>query len=313
MVEAGLVARDARVRLVLLTLKRLCHDPRVRQERSRHGDQVAARVAQDVFGRLRVVDPIRRAESDLAVRAQERAQFLRREDKRRARHARANRGHARLVPADARVDHVDAGVGELRREGARLFKRHAVFDEFEQRQPEDEREPGLARGLPHAPCDSQSQPRAVLGGAAVVVGALVRARGEELVEQITLRAHHLNPIVAGRFRQLGAPRKVVDRALDVLGRQRSRRRHADWGLLCHRRNGERVVRVAPRVQDLHGNQAAGVVHRLCHHQVVVNLALRRQFRRHGRDPPFAVRRQAARDDEADAAESALRVELGHVV
>lgn len=52
--------------------------------------------------------------------------------------------------------------------------------------------------------------------AAPLVVALVGARGEKFVNQIALRAHHLDAVIARFARQLGAVGKIIDQRQDLI-------------------------------------------------------------------------------------------------
>ena len=56
---------------------------------------------------------------------------------------------------------------------------------------------------------------ALLDAAAPGIGARVRARGDELVDQIALAAHDLDAVVAGVLRELRAADEIADRPFDA--------------------------------------------------------------------------------------------------
>src|SRR3546814_2770196 len=71
----------------------------------------------------------------------------------------------------------------------------AAFDQVEHRQSVNDDEVRPA-GLAHAAHDFHREAHAVFRAAAPAVVALVGARNRELVEQVALRAHHLDAVVA---------------------------------------------------------------------------------------------------------------------
>ena len=71
--------------------------------------------------------------------------------------------------------------------------------------------------------DFQHEPRAVLDGAAVVVGAPIRAVLQELIQQIAVRAVDLDAVKARALGVLRAPLECRDDAGNLFSFQRSRR------------------------------------------------------------------------------------------
>ena len=69
----------------------------------------------------------------------------------------------------------------------------------------------------------QVQTRPVLDRAAVLIGPLIRARMQKLVQQIAVRAMDLYAVEAGILRVLSARAKLLHHATDLLGRKRPRR------------------------------------------------------------------------------------------
>ena len=65
---------------------------------------------------------------------------------------------------------------------------------------------------------STAKPPAVLRRAAPLVGALVGARREELVDEVALGAHDLDAVVAGLAGERGRRGEVVDLARDAPAR-----------------------------------------------------------------------------------------------
>ena len=137
----------------------------------------------------------------------------------------------------------------------------------------------------------EQQPRAVFDRAAVRVGALVRARTDELVEQIAVGAVDLDAIEAGVERMAGAALVLAHDVGQLLDLQRARRfeRHQhplaelvlDEGLALRpdrrrrdRRHAvglQRGVRNAADMPQLQEDPAAGLVHGVGHQAPAVDL------------------------------------------
>ena len=122
-----------------------------------------------------------------------------------------DRRHPRLVPADAGVEDGDAGLLEQVGELDDLVPGLAALDQVEQRDPVDDREVGadqLAGPAHHL----DREPHPVARRPAPLVGAVVGAGGEELVDQVALGAHDLDGVVPGllaRARRTGRSRWPV--------------------------------------------------------------------------------------------------------
>ena len=143
------------------------------------------------------------------------------------------------------------------------------------------------------------------GRAAPLVGAVVGARGQELVDQVALGAHDLDRVVA---RLPGEPTdagEVARRLVDALGRQGGRSKGRDRRLLRRGADAERVVAVAAGVQHLHRDRAALVVHRAGDLAVPHRLQPDGHLRGERLEPAALVGRVAAGHDQADATAGAL--------
>ena len=94
-------------------------------------------------------------------------------------------------------------------------QRAAVVDQIEHRQAVDDNEivaGALAYRLNHLYGETHA-PGII---AAPLVVALVGARGEKFVNQIALRAHHLDAVISRFTRQLGAVGKIIDQRQDLI-------------------------------------------------------------------------------------------------
>ena len=309
-VQAGLVAGDARVDPVLAALESLADPGGIGQEGPRHGHQIGLSLGQDRLRVLRHGDAVGRRDRhrDLGL---QRGGRLREGS---ARDARDDRGHAGLVPADAGVEDVDACVLELMGQGDDVLPGLGAVDQVHQGDPVDDRQP-RGRGA-HRADDLHREATTALGVAAPVVLALIRALGQELVEQVALRAHDLDGVVAGLLGEHGAAGEVLDRGPDLLVGQLSGGERADGGLRGRGGDRLRVIGVAPRVQDLQGQQAAGLVDGVGEDPVMGRLGGIRELAAPGGEAAFAVGAEAAGDHQAGSAAGALgevRGELGELL
>jgi hypothetical protein len=95
------------------------------------------------------------------------------------------------VPPDPDVERVHARRHERRREGLDLLPRPRLGHQLRPGHPEQHREPVPDR-LAHRCRHLDPEPHPPLGVAAPRVIAPVRHRGEELIDEVALRAHHLD-------------------------------------------------------------------------------------------------------------------------
>ena len=304
-VEAGLIAGDAGVDIRGAPFARLGHEVRVRQQRPRHADHVGAAIGQHLLGNLGRVDTVAGDQRDADVgRAQLVAHLLRDPRKGAARHAGGDRGHTRLVPADAGVQQRGARFHDGPSQRDHFRPAAAVGNQVEHRQPVDDDEV-RANGLAHPLHDLDRQPHPVLVRAAPGIGALVGVRDEELVDQVALAAHHLDAVVAGLARQRGAADERADLTLHASRRQFARRKRRDRTLDARRRHAERVIAIAARVQDLQCDAPALGVHGIGDLAVAPGRRRGGQRARERLGPAGDVGREAAGHDQAHAAARAL--------
>jgi len=104
------------------------------------------------------------------------------------------------------------------------------------------------------------QPHAVFDRPAPPVRAAVGTRAQELVEQIAFAAHDFHAVVAGLLREPGAAHVGGNRRFDAGLGKRLGLEARDRRLQVRRRHDERLVAVAPCVQDLQHDLAAFFVH-----------------------------------------------------
>jgi hypothetical protein len=304
-VQAGLVAADAGVDLVLAALARLVHQLGVGQHRPRHRHQVGIAAGQHVLGHLRHVDAVAGDHRHLQLAAQPAGDL--REG--RARHHRGDGRHRRLVPAEMGADDVGAGAHHRMAERDDLVPGQAAFEHVHRRDAEDDQE-ALAHGRAHAPHHLHREAHAVIPRSAPAVGAQVGLLHQKGGQQVAGRADDLHAVVA---RQLGhgrALREVVQLLLNARLVQLVRREAADARL--HRRRCHALRRAGQRagVQDLHADLHLGVgrMHCLRDEFVLFRLSRRGQL---AADAAFGVGRDAAGDDHAHAPARAFRVIRRH--
>ena len=219
------------------------------------------------------------------------------------------------MPADAGVEDRRTRCLELLGEFGGLLPGLRVVDQVEQADAvlQDE---VVADEFPCATDDFDREAHPLLGGAAPRVRAVVGAGGEHLVDQVALRSHDLDTVVAGVLGQLRRLRERRHRVVDLLGRHRPRPERRDRRLLARRRKVERGVPVAAGVQDLQQDLAVVGVHRVGDDLMLVGLPCVGHLATEGQQPPTLGRRVATGDDQSDTTASTLgevRRELGQVL
>ncbi len=142
-----------------------------------------------------------------------------------------------------------------------------------------------------------------------MVGPVVGAPHQELVDEVAFGAHDLR---RHRSRLHGPARRSArrpDGPLHAPSTERPRAELADGRLALGGRDAERMVAVAPAVQDLQGDAAVGSVHRIGHLAVLGRLAGTHEGRAMGSELACAVGADAACDDEPSATLGPLGIEL----
>jgi hypothetical protein len=304
-VEAGLVAGDADVDAGAVACLRLVGERLVGKERAGEGHHVGVPAREDLLGDLRCVDAVRGDHRDFH-------RFLdrpRRPGEAAARHRLRDGRDARFVPADAGVEDVRAGGFHRARHFLHFLSGQAALDQFEHRDAIDDDEV-LARCRAHRLHDFHGKAHAVLERPAPSILALVGARHEELREEIALRAHDLDAVVARFARELRRRGEVGNRAFDLSLGQLAGRVLVDRRF--QRRGGDDflVVAVAARVQELQHDAPARGVHRLRDDAVLLGVLRSAYLRAVRREVAGVVGREAAGDDQRRAALGALGVERG---
>lgn len=116
------------------------------------------------------------------------------------------------MPADTGVNQAHPGLFQLSGQIHRVIPAHALFHQFEHGQAEDNDEIA-AYPLADGADDGQGKAGPVFDAAAPGVGALVGAKGQELVDEVALRAHHFNAVVTGLLGKGSGFGKGLDGAL----------------------------------------------------------------------------------------------------
>ena len=166
-------------------------------------------------------------------------------------------GDPRLVPANPRIDQVRAGGRDRLGLIDHLIEGAAALHKIKQRLPVDENEPLAAAGA-NRPDDLGRQPLAIGRRATPAVGALIGARRQELVQQVTFRTHDLHPVVARLLGEHRSGGEVLDRDENLLLGQLARRQRV-YSRGDRRRGDEAVVtRIAASVEELQHDQPAGL-------------------------------------------------------
>ena len=163
------------------------------------------------------------------------------------------------MPADAGID--DVGTRRFHTFGQHFhfIPALAVFHQIHQRHAINNDELATHRRT-HLTHHFHGKPRSVFRTAAPLVGALVGACTEELVEQITFRSHDFNAIVTSQFGQLGSAGEIGDGAFHLLAAHFPRLERRDRRLDARRRHTVRRVTVTARMQQLQHDLATFVVH-----------------------------------------------------
>ena len=211
------------------------------------------------------------------------------------------------MPTDAGVDQRRSRCLDSLGERYDLVPGAAAFDEIEHRQAKDDDEirPGYRS---HATDRLEGEAASVLEAATPAVLTKIGLLGDELVDQITLRPHHLDAVVAGGLGKARAPRVVADGPLDVLLAELARSDRRNWCL--HRRRCYRaaMVGVTTGMEDLHGDLAASLVDCVGDLPVLFGLGFVLQHGGAGHHDAVLIGSDAAGNDQTDPASSAFRIE-----
>ena len=180
-VEAGLVAGDARHQTHFVALARMTDEAGVGEEGAGQHRQAAVAARQHRLGELRVVDAVGHRQRNRQRPGEAAGSFR----KQRVGHALLHGRHRRLVPADASGQHVGAGGGDGLRHRHGFVPVQAAVHQVEQRMAvhqQARRPQRLAHRTHHLDCEAD----AVGQRPAPVVMALVGAGCRELAQQVAL-------------------------------------------------------------------------------------------------------------------------------
>jgi len=130
-------------------------------------------------------------------------------------------------------------------------------------------------------------------------------RRDELVDEVPPGSHDLDAVVAGFASERCAAHEGADLALDPALAQRPWSEGRDRRLQARGRDGQRMIAVPARVQDLQCDVAALGMHGSRDRPVPCSGRLRRETAGERRSPAFDVRCKTAGHDQADAASRTL--------
>ena len=214
------------------------------------------------------------------------------------------------MPADAGIDQRRSGLHHGSCQLQHLVPTAAVGDQIEHRQAINDDEVRPDR-LAHSGQDLHGQTHPVGIAAAPVVAALIGMGDQELVQKITFRAHHLDAVIAGFARQLGAANEGADLPFDAARRQLARREGRNRRLDSGGRDAKGLIAIAAGVQDLQGDLAAFGMDGPGDGLMPSGRATGGQGAGKRLGPAFDIRRETAGDDQPDLAARALGEVDGH--
>ena len=307
-VQACLVATDAGIDLVAAPGSRLVDELGVGQERTRHRHHIGIAFGQDLLGDFRSVDAVGGNQRHVN-RA---AQLGRDLAERGTGHLGSDGRDTRFVPADTGVDQGRTGRFDSLGQLHDFFPDAAAFHQVEHRQAVNDDEV-RANGFAHATYDFHRQAHAVFVTATPTVGTLVGVRRQELINQVAFRAHDLDTVIARALGQPGAGHEVADLLFDALLVQLLWLERVDRCLDRTRRDLARAVGIAPGVEDLQADLAAGIVYRASHDHMFFGFFDGAQLGCAAVHPALIVGRNAASDDQADTAAGTLGKVGGHAL
>ena len=125
--------------------------------------------------------------------------------------------------------------------------------------------------------------------------------GEELVNEITFRAHDFDAVVFGGLRQYRAGDEIADLLFDALFVQLFGLERVDRRLNRARCYLFRAVGITAGVENLHADLATRLVHRASDDAVLERLFFSCELGRAGIHAALVIRADAASDHQADTA------------
>ncbi len=305
-VQTGLVAADTGRDEISAPLCGLVDELRICQEGPRHRHHVGTPLGQHIFRHLGCIDPVRGDHRDAHLAHQ----LLGDPGKGPARNAGGNRRNAGLVPADPGIDDGCARFLDLFGQHHHFFMGRPIGHQIDHRQTVDDDEI-LANRLAAAAYHLDRQAHPVFIGSAPAVLALVDMGHQELVEEIPLGPHDLDSVISGLTRPHRGGDEILDLLLDPFLIQRLRWKRRNRGFDGRGRNAFRPIGIAPRMQDLHGDLAACLMHRVGHNLVVGNILIVEQSGGTGKHAAFFTGGHAASDDQCNTTAGAFGIKLGN--
>ncbi|NBU27131.1 MAG: hypothetical protein EBS42_02640, partial [Caulobacteraceae bacterium] len=295
MVQAGLVAGDAGIDLVLAALEGLQHQVRVGQHGAGHGDQVGVALGQDGFGHVRHVDAVAGDHRNGQFLAQPPGDL----GEGGAGHHGGDGRDLGLVPAEMGRDDCGPGGDHGLAQGDDFLPGQAPLQHVHGRDAEDDDEV-RSHGLAHPAHHLDGEPHAVLETAAPLVGALVGAFHQEGGQQIAGRPDDLDPVIAGQLGHGCAVGEIGQLFLDAVLVQLMGHVGGDPGADGRGGHGSGGPGQRPGMEDLQADLDVriGGMDRLGHHPVLGGLFQGLQL---GAAASLMVGADAAGDDHADPA------------
>ena len=295
-VQACLVAADARIDFIAAASGGLVDEFGISEERTRHGHHVGVAIGQNLLGDLRGVDAVGGDQRHVDRTTQLGGHLA----ESATRHFGGDRGNACFVPANAGVNQCRTGLLDRLGQLHDLGPDTALGNQIKHRQAINNDEI-RAHGFAHPAHDFDRQTHAVFVAATPAVGAMVGVRGEELVDEVAFRTHDFNTVIAGTLSQPGAGHEVADLLLDALFIQFLGRERVDRRLDCARRYLAGAVGITPGMEDLQADLASRIVDRPGNHQMLFCFFSGTQLGRATVHTALIVGRNAPRDHQAHTA------------
>ena len=210
MIQAGLVAGDTGVDLILATLQGLDHQVGIGKHRSGHRDQIGIAAGKHRFGHIRHVDTVAGDHRHRELFAQPSGDL----GKGGSGHHGGDRGHRRLVPAEMRADDIRAGSFDCFAQRHHFVPGQPAIEHVHCGDPEDQDEvwpDRLTNPLHHL----DRKPHPVFPGAAPTIGSQIGPLDKKGAQKIARRANNLHPVVACLAGKRCAVGEIGDLLLDA--------------------------------------------------------------------------------------------------
>ena len=214
------------------------------------------------------------------------------------------------MPADAGVQHRRPRRLHGARQPCHLVPGRAVRHQINQADPVDHdeirphRRPDPAHHL-----DRQQHPVLIIPAPPVL--PVVHMAHQKLIQEIPLRPHDLDAVIARVLRPSGCHHHVGDLFFNPRLIQCRRYKGRDRRLDSRGRDTCQAIGIPPGMQDLHGNPPALAVHPFGDKPVVGDVGSAEKSRRPRKHPAFAVRCHAPRHHQPDPAPGPRRIEPRH--